>query len=774
MRDQAYGPIGLRAIGVNRDTMRRAFRRNEGVLLAGSALLSLALVLGSLSGSGAFAQTHCPSPARGEIQGIEVVCLAPVNSDAGDAPSIGLDRAMMEDRSAAAPAGGGADLPDQDLSEAAEAPPVSRDGELLALRFEPGEPLDLTQAIAQTTPAEPPIDAVYHIGPLDSLSIVVWRNAELSTSVVVRPDGRISVPLIEDVYVTGKSASDVARIIEARLAEFIQDPLVTVVVSGFSGTFEQQIRVIGGASPPTSIPYRENMRILDVMVAVGGISPFGAGNSAMILRGEGTDRRQIPLRLDDLLDDGDSTANVAVAPGDVIVIPEGFFDGDWRFTNGASFTQTFTDNIDRDPDGSENAALISELGPTWSLSVTTARINASIDGSNQLRQQFLHDSGTSIRGNVSGTANVELLEDFLFFDTSLASSRQTLDTTSSGADDDQSQVSTGSFSPYITNRFGSFADSLLRVTVSKTLIDESGVSDDGTGSVSYRLTSGRDFSKFRWSASANGSRTLRTESDDITSASVSFNPSYQVTRTFSITGSAGFQIRDDGVSDNDVNDPTWDIGFDWRPSSRTNVALSYGQRDAEQSFSADARYEITPRTTVSLSYSEELETAQERLEANLAGISIDPDTGQLIQSGTDLPFQQNTNPFNIEDVSTRTRRFNVNFSHRKRRDTFNASLRAEDSRSNGSVDDQSVVANASWSRQINPRTSFRLNGSVRHATFDDNDRSDTDLNVDTRLDHEIYNDLSGFLSYTYSRRFSDSPSNEYVENSVQAGFNVTF
>ncbi len=753
---------------------RNAFRRNGGTLLAGTALLSLVLALGSLPSAGALAQTHCPSPARGAIQGIEVVCLAPAESDAGNAPSIGLDRAMMQEFPAAAPAGAAAGLAEPLVPVTAELLAAPRDGEQLALRFESGEPLDLTQTIAQSTPAEPPVDAVYHIGPLDSLSIVVWRNSELSTAVTVRPDGRISVPLIEDIYVTGKTASDVARMIEGRLAEFIQDPLVTVVVSGFSGTFEQQIRVVGNAGQPTSIPYSENMRILDVMVAVGGISPYGAGNSAMILRGQGTDRRQIPLRLDDLLDDGDSTANVAVAPGDIIVIPEGFFDGDWRFTNGLSFTQTFTDNVDRDPDGSENAALISELGPTWRLSVDTARINASVDGSSQLRQQFLHDSGTSIRGNVSGTANVELLEDFLFFDTSLASSRQTLDTTSSGADDDQSQVTTGNFSPYITNRFGSFADSELRFRFAKTLIDQSGASDDATGSVSYTLNSGRDFSKFRWSASANGSRTMRTEDDDISSAAVSFNPTYQVTRTFAVTGSAGYQIRDDGDSSNDIDDPTWDIGFDWRPSSRTNLSLSYGQRDAERSLLADARYEITPRTSVSLSYSEELQTAQERLEDSLAGIAIDPDTGQLIQGGSDLPFEQNSNPFSIEDESTRTRRLNVNFSHNKRRDTFNASIRAEDSRSNGSVDQQSVVANATWSRQINPRTTFRLNGSVRHATFDDNDRSDTDLNVDTRLNHEIYNDLSGFLSYSYSRRFSDSPSNEYVENSVQAGFNVTF
>ena len=663
-----------------------------------------------------------------------------------------------------------ADLPIDDQAQSAIAVP----GEQLALRYETEQQPEVRESLAQAAVEEPPVDAVYHIGPLDGLSIVVWRNAELSTSVTVRPDGRISVPLIEDLYVAGQTPSEVARELENRLGEFIQDPLVTVIVSGFSGTYRQQIRVVGSATEPASIPYRENMRILDVMIAVGGLSPYGDGNGAMILRGLGQDRRQIPLRLDDLLDDGDSSANIQVAPGDIVVIPEGFFDGDWRFTQGASFTQTFSDNIDRSPSGSEEMSLVTEVGPTWTLSVDTARINTALTSSTQVRQQFLHDEGTSIRGNVNAASTVELFDDFLFFDASATSSRQTLDTTSSGADSDQSQVTSVSFSPYITNRFGSFADQQLRLTLSQTIIDSSGVSDDGTARVNYSLQSGRDFGKLGWILSASANQTERSESDSLIEANVSFAPSYQVTRTFTVTGSAGFQTRDDGDNANDISDPTWDVGFNWRPSRRTNVALSYGQRDAEQSVSANATYEITPRTSVALSYSEELDTAQERLEDNLAAIAIDPETGELIDSNSNQPFVQNTNPFSIVDESTRTRRLNVSFSHTKRRDTFSASIRAEDSRSNGDVDQRSFAASASWSRQINPRTTFSVSGSLRNASFDDGDRTDTDLNFDTNLTHRIYTDVSGFVSYSHARRFSDLVLDEFVENTVQAGVSLSF
>jgi polysaccharide export outer membrane protein len=165
----------------------------------------------------------------------------------------------------------------------------------------------------------------YRVGPLDFLQIFVWRNPDLSISVPVRPDGRISVPLIEDLEVTGKTPTQLARDIEKQLGVFIQNPIVTVIVTSFVGPFQDQVRVIGEAARPQALPYRDTMTLLDVMIAVGGITDFAAGNRATITRVVEGEQRQFRVRLDDLLRDGDIQANVKVLPGDILTIPEAWF-----------------------------------------------------------------------------------------------------------------------------------------------------------------------------------------------------------------------------------------------------------------------------------------------------------------------------------------------------------------------------------------------------------------------------------------------------------------
>jgi polysaccharide export outer membrane protein len=164
----------------------------------------------------------------------------------------------------------------------------------------------------------------YLIGPGDTLSVIVWRNPDLSMAVPVRPDGRISFPLVEDLPAAGKDSTAVAREVERALSKYLRDPVVTIVVTGFGGPYSEQIRVIGEATKPQALPYRENMTLLDVMIAVGGITDFADGNRSSILRtSEGN--KLYSVRLDDLLRDGDISANVAVKPGDVLIIPESWF-----------------------------------------------------------------------------------------------------------------------------------------------------------------------------------------------------------------------------------------------------------------------------------------------------------------------------------------------------------------------------------------------------------------------------------------------------------------
>ncbi len=164
----------------------------------------------------------------------------------------------------------------------------------------------------------------YVIGPLDAVNIIVWRNPELSMSVPVRPDGKISTPLVEDLPALGKDATTLARDIEEALSKFIREPVVTVIVTDFRGPYSEQIRVVGEAAEPQTLPYVQKMTLLDVMISVGGITDFAAGNRATILRtAEGN--KQYSVRIDDLIKRGDVSANVEMRPGDVLIIPQSWF-----------------------------------------------------------------------------------------------------------------------------------------------------------------------------------------------------------------------------------------------------------------------------------------------------------------------------------------------------------------------------------------------------------------------------------------------------------------
>ena len=165
----------------------------------------------------------------------------------------------------------------------------------------------------------------YRIGPGDSLNIFVWRNPEISVTVPVRPDGRVSTPLVDDMVAVGKTPTQLARDFEVSLSEFIKSPRVNVIVVDFVGTFTEQIRVVGMATAPMALPYRQNMSLLDVMIEVGGLAEGASGNRAKIVRKRGDSEVEISVRIGDLLDKGDMSENIRMRPGDVLIIPRSFF-----------------------------------------------------------------------------------------------------------------------------------------------------------------------------------------------------------------------------------------------------------------------------------------------------------------------------------------------------------------------------------------------------------------------------------------------------------------
>ena len=180
----------------------------------------------------------------------------------------------------------------------------------------------VTQVPAPPPPAQ---QSEYRIGPGDNLQVFVWNHPELTVTVPVRPDGLISTPLVENMEASGKTPSQLSRDLEKALAEYVRSPTVNVIVESFVGALADQVRVVGQAQKPQALPYRANMTVLDVMIAVGGLSEFAAGNRAVVVRQEGDKNLRIPLRLSDLMNDGDIGANLTLRPGDVLIIPESRF-----------------------------------------------------------------------------------------------------------------------------------------------------------------------------------------------------------------------------------------------------------------------------------------------------------------------------------------------------------------------------------------------------------------------------------------------------------------
>ncbi|WP_328988079.1 XrtA/PEP-CTERM system exopolysaccharide export protein [Thiorhodovibrio winogradskyi] len=165
----------------------------------------------------------------------------------------------------------------------------------------------------------------YEVAPGDAVNIFVWGIPELSGTVPVRPDGMLTTPLIEDMPASGKTPSELARDLEKELALYVRAPIVTVIVNGFVGLPQQQVRVVGEATKPAAVPFRKHMTLLDLMIEVGGLTEYAAGNKAVLVRFIDGKQREYSVRIDDLIRDGDISQNFSLLPGDILVIPEAWF-----------------------------------------------------------------------------------------------------------------------------------------------------------------------------------------------------------------------------------------------------------------------------------------------------------------------------------------------------------------------------------------------------------------------------------------------------------------
>ncbi len=634
----------------------------------------------------------------------------------------------------------------------------------------------------------------YLIGPGDSLEISVWNEPELTREVTVRPDGRLTIPLVEDLAANGLTPQELARVIEERLGAFLKNPQVTITVTVTDpvGMPDQRVRVLGGVVRPTSLLYRAGMTLLDAITEIGGLDPFADGNAARIIRRTAQGQEEIALRLDDLVRDGDGSANLALAPGDIIVVPEGFFSGNIRIDKTIDASVIYTDNIDLEPDDEKSPALLTRLGNTLNVSAELARFTGNLNSDIGLVYNT-DASDLSVDVQLTGASTAELMRDHLFFDLNAGVTKSVLDSRESrsanqGITTNRDTAVTLSASPMLVHRLGDFADAQWRYRISPVLVSSSNSSSDSssdssdslTHSVSNRVTGGEMFQTLGWSLDSQAGQTMRSGEDDIDFADTSLGLSYGLWRGFSLLGSVGYVYRtgDDSTGgssgdDDELNGIAWDAGFRWEPSPRTSLEATYGQRDQDDTFDATLRHEIGPKTTIQASYRDERLTDQERFIQGITGFIID-DQGNFIDPATGSPFDPNDPVTSFNDTTTRTRSLRGAIRYNNGRDTI--ALSGSASRETGGSDggEDSFGANLSWTRVLSRQLSFSSSAGYERDEFASDGREDDNYRFNSSLSYQIFSTASASLSYSFQKQDSTDSSQEFTENTVTVGLSIGF
>lgn len=459
--------------------------------------------------------------------------------------------------------------------------------------------------------------------------------------------------------------------------------------------------------------------------------------------------------------------------------------GQFRVEPTLTVSETFSDNVDRDPKGERDEALLTDVTPgvvlRWDGTRTTTALDLSLTARHQTNGE---DEGLQLLPDAAGLGSAELWREHLFFDASGAVSTELLNSREQDTGSARSTVQTYNASPRLVGSFGNFADSETFYHFTQVITDESdtGLASEAdnarTHAIGTTLSAGPDFARARWSLSGTASEQQRETSEDVSRREVALDLEYIVDRSFSALGSVGYQIFDDGDPVNEVDDPTWNGGVRWRPGSRTDITITYGQSDNERSLAADARYQLGPQTTVFASYNEVLETGAERLAQDLTFIGTDPDTGQLIDTRTGLPFDPQTNITTVDEGTQRTKTLFTGITGVRGRNTFGVTGRVQFTRDEGARtagdDEDAYQISATWGRQLSPRSNLATSASYTRNEFEIDSRTDNEYEASATYTYNVYRNVNAFGTYNFGMQTSDSPANEYLENRVTVGVTMRF
>lgn len=456
--------------------------------------------------------------------------------------------------------------------------------------------------------------------------------------------------------------------------------------------------------------------------------------------------------------------------------------GELRITPSIELRETFTDNIDLAPDDDAESAVVSEVVPGFTLRNESSRLTGALDVFPILRHQTAgEDDGFSLAGDLAGFGELEAIEDHVFFDAQASVSQQVLDNRAVASTANEQTVALYRLSPNYRHRFGGFAEAEVRYRFSQVFIDADTdaagtptASDSTTNSFIASLDSGHDFTRFRWGVSGLVDEQDRSDADDISRREADLDLEYAIDQTFSLLAGGGYQFFDDGEPRNEIDGPTWRVGFRWRPGPRTDLRVLYGHRDDDESADVRFSYAISPRTKILAGYARVIETSQERLERNLSQIDLGAETDDLIDSTTELAFDPNPDPFSINDTTTRIERIRAGLNGSRGRNAFglNVLVTNEETLPTGEEDDVVQVAGR-FSRRLSRQTDLNLFAAYERSEFDDG-QEDDEYFIQSGLSYKMYENVNAGIGYSFRLQNSNVESSEFTENRVFLSIRAEF
>ncbi|NKB21356.1 MAG: TIGR03016 family PEP-CTERM system-associated outer membrane protein [Alphaproteobacteria bacterium] len=461
--------------------------------------------------------------------------------------------------------------------------------------------------------------------------------------------------------------------------------------------------------------------------------------------------------------------------------------GDWKLTAGLGVTESFSDNIDLASDGQDaNSDLITRVTPRISLRGTGGRgfLNFNLSRSESFHR--LDSTRDSSNNNLLGSGQVEIWNRIAFIDAQASITQQVVDSSAAtsnsvaGQNVNRTETIAYNISPFFRHHFGAWAETESRTTISGVKTASSASDDTTTISNHLTISSGRRFTSFQWGLVSLNSKTKSSDDSPSTKTTrIDGNVTYVLHRKLSLLSGVGYERIEDPSLTTEPKGMNWNVGFSARPSSKTDLRFTIGDRNDTTTIDFQGSHRLSPRTTITANFSETLQTTEQQITNDLSFLTLDPSgSGTLIDSRTGSVFTGSTDAFGIQNDTFRQQVFRLQMSGRHRRNTYVGGFFWESRKTDSTNITETVLgSNLSLSRRLSTRSSGSLGLTYRNTDFGTVDlRTEDELLINAGYNYRIKDDLTAALAYNLTVRKVNNAADpaDLKENSVSLSLSKSF